>query len=158
MRTYRPGKLQRLLGIEGSLFESGLKRLEKSTGNSAVDVRLIADMISKSHQVMRKLGLDTSNTTGQELYASLIALIKQNKAEQILAETDYVLVEIDDKVVSLNLYDVIENWHHQLDYNHQSTMHGRRSLGGEILNRYTNHSMTNDITTHEIAKSIGLLR
>ena len=59
--------LQKALQSDESLLRHGLKELEKSTGDSGVDTRLIADILEKAHSVMRGLGLDTSDTTGREL-------------------------------------------------------------------------------------------
>ena len=43
--------LQSVLDIDNSLLTAGLARLEKSTGNSGVDTRLIADILEKAHQL-----------------------------------------------------------------------------------------------------------
>jgi len=149
--------LQTVLESDEPLLSHGLKELEKSTGNSGIDTRLIADIFEKSHSVMRELGLDTKDTTGHELYHALISAVESNNIESLLQDRDYVLYIIDKQIISFNLIDVIENFHHQLGYDQQSISHGQRSLRGEIVGRYLNHARTNDVTTLGIATTIGLL-
>jgi len=149
--------LQTVLAPDEPLLGHGLKELEKSTGNSGVDTRLIADILERAHTVMRKLGLDTADTTGHELYHALLSVVKNNNIESLLQECDYVLYIIDKQIISFNLIDIIENYHHELEYKQQSITHGQRSLRGEIIGRYLNHARTNEATTLEIATTIGLL-
>ncbi len=67
-------KIQVFLGLERMpLFSDGILKLERSTGMSGVDTKLIADIISRSHEVMRKLGLAPHDTNGLELYHALAA-------------------------------------------------------------------------------------
>lgn len=151
--------LQNLLGINNDnlFFCSGIKQLEKTAGNSGVDTRLIADIIHKSHNAMRKLGLEVSDTTGKELYYAIESSVWRGEAEDIFEDTDYALVAINNQIISLNLIDIIENAHHQLPYGQQTVAHGQRSLRGEIISRYSCHGRTNEQTTHEIALSMGIL-
>jgi ribokinase len=151
------GFLQQILNIEEPLFSTGLRELEKATGQSGVDVRLIANMTHMAHDVMRQLGLDTANTMPQELYAALNASITHGSGESILFDTDFVLLPINDEVVSFNLIDVIENHHHQLAYADRIMNHGQRSLRGELIKRYLDHSRTDKATTEQLAVHTGLL-
>lgn len=141
---------------DNRLFSSGLTQLEKMTGNHGVDTRLIADVMSKAHDVMRKFGLDTKDTTAHELYFALNTAVYRGVAEKLLTACDYVLLIIDDQVISFNLIDVIENAHHELTFEKRITNHGKRSLMGELLNQYVNHSRTDDESVKEIAHHIGL--
>jgi len=149
--------LQQLLDAQEPMFSRGIAMLEKSTGHSSVDVRLIADITEKSHVIMRKLGLDTSDTTGRELYGALVASVRLGTFETLLEDDDYVMIKLDSKIISFNLIDVIENAHHKLPFAHQTIAHGQRSLRGELLSRYIDHARTDDVTTRQIAESIGLL-
>jgi len=149
--------LQLLLETPEPVFSRGLAQLEKATGQSGVDIRLIADITEKAHQIMRKLKLDVSDTTGRELYSALIASVKLGTCESLLADNDYVLIMADGKIISFNLIDVIENAHHRLSYDKQIVSHGQRSLRGELLGRYMDHPRTDEPTAVEIAVSIGLL-
>lgn len=139
------------------LFSVGLAKLEKSAGDSGVDARLIADILEKAHIVMRHLGLDTKDTTARELYQALMACVKDGSCDSILLDSDYVLLPVNGKIISLNLIDVIENAHHELSFEMQISSHGRRSLRGEMIGRYLNHGRTDETVTNEIAASMGLL-
>lgn len=152
--------LQSLLGIKenDTVFKAGLIRLEKMTGNGSVDVSLIANIIEKGHKVLRELKLDLSNTTAHELYFALNATVKNSTVEWLLLDTDYVLINIDDEIVSLNMIDVIENAHHELSFARRIISHGRRSLRGELVSRYLNHARTCIKSTKEVAKDIGLIQ
>ena len=149
--------LQSILGAKEPLFSNGLTQLEKATGNSGVDTRLIADIIEKAHTIMRKLGLDTRDTTGTELYYSLISAVKNDNAELLFADADFVLLTVNNKVISFNLIDIIENSHHELSYEKQIVSHGQRSLRGELVGRYIDHKRTDEVTTRGVASLIGLL-
>jgi hypothetical protein len=149
--------LQKALKVDEPVFTMGMRLLEKSTGNSGIDLRLIADIFENAHKVMRAIGLDTKDTTVKELYHSLIAAVKKENIEELLYETDYVLYVVGDDIISFNLIDVIENAHHELNFESRIISHGQRSLRGEIIERYVNHIRTDKESTLEIAKSIGLL-
>ena len=84
--------LQLLLDAQEPIFSAGLAKLEKSTGNCGIDTRLIADITEKAHIVMRRLGLDPSDTTGHELYAALIVTVKKDDGKVLLEGSDYVLL------------------------------------------------------------------
>lgn len=149
--------LQKLLNAEEPMFSAGLIQLEKSTGNSGVDVRLIADITEKSHKIMRQLSLDPRDTTAHELYLALITAIKNNSVDHLLADADYVLKVYDDGIISFNLIDLIECSHHELPYNKHIISHGQRSLRGELVGRYIDHIRTDKNTVRDIAAFIGLL-
>jgi len=149
--------LQQILGVPEPMFSHGLKQLEKATGNSGVDTRLIADITEKAHKIMRKLNLDTRDTTGKELYLTLISAVKNGSIEKLLLESDYVLFMINGQIISFNMVDLIDNSHHEMPYDRQIVSHGQRSLCGELIGRYINHTRTNDDTVREVASFIGLV-
>ncbi len=149
--------LQSLTGAHEPLFSSGLRQLEKTTGGSGIDTRLIADITERSHEAMRRMGLDIKDTTGPELYQALIAVVRSGKQQQILDDTDYVLTVIDGQPISFNVIDVTENSHHEMPFKHQIYRHGQQSLRSEITTRYLNHARTDTATTLEIASSMGIL-
>ncbi len=70
--------LRDLLDAKEPLFSLSLKQLEEASGHQGIDTKLIGDIIEKSHTAMKKLGLDHSDTTGQELYHALLALVKKH--------------------------------------------------------------------------------
>jgi len=151
--------IQSLLGANENniLFSTGLSQLEKMAGSSGIDARFIADIIQKTHTIMRKLGLDISDTTGDELYCALNASVSHGLAEKILIDADYVLILIGGQIISFNLIDVIENNHHALPFSKHTVSHGQRSLRGELVSRYINHAKVNGDSAREIACRIGLI-
>ena len=149
--------LQKILNAPEPLFTVGIHQLEKATGHSGVDTRLIADITHKAHDIIRELGLNPADTTAHELYQALNASLRRYKIEEYLLGADYVLLSIGNQTVSFNLVDVIENAHHQLPFDQRMMSHGQRSLRGEIVQRYMDHVRTNDVTARQIADAAGLL-
>ena len=149
--------LQKLLNIDEPLLTNGLSQLEKVTGRSGIDTRLIADITHASHNVMRRLGLDPTDTTGRELYHALVMGVRHGIAETLLMDTDFVLIAIHGDVISFNLIDTIENTHHELSFEQRIISHGRRSLRGELVSRYLSHGTTNVEAKKNIAASVGLI-
>lgn len=151
-------KIKILLGLEEiPLFDDGMLKLEKSTGMSGIDTRLIADIITKSHKVMRLLGLAPHDTTGTELYHALIATVNNGNAKALLADTEYILVVIDGVLISMNYIDVVENFHRKLDIHKQVVAQAQKCLRSEIVNRYMAHSQANKNLINELASTMGLL-
>ncbi len=150
-------KLQVLLDAPEPLFSAGIEKLEKSTGNSGVDVRLLADLTAKAHDVMRQLKMDTKDTTAEELYFALNSVVYDGRSEQLLIDTDYTLLLINRAIVSFNLIDVIENAHHRLPFKNRLIAHAQRGLRGELVGRYLDHIRTDTVTTKALAKMMGLL-
>lgn len=148
--------LQQLLNNSSPTFSSSLQALERSTGHAGVDVRLIADVLEKSHAVMRRLGLDTSDTTARELYMALNSYIAREPDVSMFFDADYLLWGASDGIVSLNLIDIVENFHHHLPYEQRSVTHAQRALRGELLARYHEHPATSEQTTHEHATIAGI--
>lgn len=144
-----------LLANDHPLFSKNLAELEQAAGNG-VDTRTIADITEKSHEVMRKLGIDTADTTAQELYHALNSAVKKGRAEQLLATTGYVLVRFEDGPVSLNLQDVVENAHHELSFADRKVGHAQRHLRAEIVKRYAEHERTDTELVHKLAEQVGL--
>lgn len=70
--------LSDLLKAEEPLFSHALTQLERASGNSGADTRLIGDITKKAHQTMRALGLDSADTTGQEFYQALLSRIAKD--------------------------------------------------------------------------------
>ena len=149
--------LQSVLGAEEPMFSQGLIRLEKTTGESGIDAKLIADITERAHIIMRQLGLDVKDTTGEELYYALVSSVRRGVSEPILSEAEYILLPLNRHVMSFNLIDVIENAHHELPFKKRIVTNGQRKLRNELVSRYKKHARTDDRTTNEIALSIGLI-
>jgi hypothetical protein len=71
-----PSLLSQLLAADEPLFSLAIKDLESASGKSGMDVRLISEIIEKTHKTARLLDLDASDTTGEELYRALLNKIK----------------------------------------------------------------------------------
>jgi hypothetical protein len=72
-----PNLLSQLLAAEEPLFSMAIKDLEIASGRQGMDVRLISEIIVKTHQKAKELGLDSKDTTGEELYHALHNKIRE---------------------------------------------------------------------------------
>lgn len=63
--------LSYLLGVDNQDFASFIHRVEQVTLNSGVDVRLTAEIITKSREAVKGLKLDPKDSTFEEVYWSL---------------------------------------------------------------------------------------
>ena len=151
--------LQKLLGLNDKdrIFSSGIASLEKITGQKGVDTRLIADILSRGHQIMRQLGLATHDTTGKELYFALMSMAERADTRKELAETDYVIICLDGELISMNWIDVFENYHRKLPYSKRIMSNAKKALRAEIINRYVAQNKTNKHLVVETASIMGLL-
>lgn len=68
--------LRDLLDAEEPVFSLSLRQLEKATGSHGVDARLIGEIHEKAAVVMRRLGLEPAQTTGNEFYQALLAKVE----------------------------------------------------------------------------------
>lgn len=148
--------LKDLLGNDHPLFASNLAALEKATGHAGVDVRLLADIVERGHEVLRKAGLDTSDTTAVEAYRTVTNMAKSESGRRQLDETDYVIMQFGNDLVSFNLQDAVENAHHELNFDQRTLAHAQRHLRAEIVRRYAEHERTEEGHVHGLADEIGL--
>ena len=148
--------LKQLLGNDHPLFTQNIMQLERAAGDVGVDVRLIADITEKAHEILRELGLDPADSHGREVYQSLITRVKSGRGGDLLDGAEYVLLDFDSGVVSFNIQDVVENAHHELPYEQQTMAHGLRHLRAEIIRRYAEHERTDNELVHKLAEEIGL--
>ena len=145
-----------LLGTDHPLFVYNLNQMERATGGAGVDTRLIADITSRSHQILRQLKIDVKDSSPYELYQSLESSVQSGQAETILRPNDYLLIAIDHQIISLNLEDVIENAHHQIEFTERRRDHATRNLRMEIIKRYADHDKTNNHMVYNLAHEAGL--
>lgn len=150
-----PHSLARLLANDHPLFTFNLHQLEQAVGGDAIDVKLLGDIMMRAHAVMRELGIDTADTTAEELYHALNATVGNAQAETLLADTHFVLLELDGQLVSFCLHDVIENAHHGLPFEKRKVDHAQRHLRAEIIERYAAHDRTDNALVHELAEQAG---
>lgn len=107
--------LQTVLGAKQPLFSITMRELEKKSAHQGIDVSYTADIRHRAHDVMRRIGLDPSDTTALELYASLNAHLSN---ETLFANTADVALIIHDKIVSFNHDDVMKNQHTTFENRH----------------------------------------
>lgn len=67
--------LRDLLEATEPTFTLSIRQLEKLSGESGVDTRLIGDIAMKMRSSIVELGLDPTDSTGQEIYAALMSRI-----------------------------------------------------------------------------------
>lgn len=144
--------LKDLLENDHPLFTANIHKLEQATGFAGIDTRLVADITHQAHDAMRAMGLDPADTTGVELYNTLKNTVKNGQAESLLGPLDFILLNLGDGPISLNLQDVIENSHHELPYVQRQSGHGKRHLRQEIIKRYAEHDRTHNTLVHQLAE------
>ncbi len=142
--------LSRLLSSDHPLFTRTILELEQASGSSGVDTKLIGDITENAHSVMRSVGLDPSDTSAEELYHVLNAVVDNGDLVK-LAGMQYVLLPFDDGPISFNLMDVIDNAHHQLPFADRKVGHAQRNLRLEIIKRYAEHDRTSNELVHNLA-------
>lgn len=129
--------------------------MERAAGNSGIDARLIADVTAKAHDVMRLIGLDTADTSPQELYQTLNSLVLRGE-ESTLKDTSDTLLVLQNEVISFNLLDVIENAHHELPFAERRLDHAQRHLRAMIIKRYAEHDRTSGDLIRHLARQADL--
>lgn len=77
-------RLSTFLQAKEPLFDHALDQLEKRSGNKGADVKLSAELVEKSAEFTKNLGLKP-NCSGEELYSALTQLIEEQDAH--LAKT-----------------------------------------------------------------------
>ncbi len=147
--------LRDVLANDHPLFTYNLTQLEKATGGDGVDTRLIADITEAAHDIMRKLRLDPSDTSAEELYRNLNAAVDRGELA-LFAASPYVILPIEGKGVSFNLHDIIENNHHGLNFDERTLANGQRALRMEVVRRYAEHDKTDNVIVHRMADEMGL--
>jgi sugar/nucleoside kinase (ribokinase family) len=145
--------LRDLLGAEEPLFGIALQNLERASGHSGLDARLIGDIFAEAHGVMRHIGLDPADTTGLELYNALKAHAND---DQLFDQTAYVGLLMDDTVVSFNLVDIRENA--DKAYGEHTTENMNCALQRELVDRYIQHERTDERVVAQFAEDAGLHR
>ncbi len=149
--------LQKLLNDNDPYFPVVIQKLEKIVGHDSVDVRLIADITHKTHEVIRALNLDSTNTTAQEIYHTLRNYVAENETAELLLYTNYVLYSFENETISFNRDDLLEDVNTQSSFENRTLKNAHQSLKDEIVRRYTNHPSTHDETVQALMKETKLL-
>ena len=89
--------LSELLGAPAASLRLGLNQLEQSTGRPSADIRLSVDVGRRTKEKVHALGLDPSNTTGEELYAALGQRLREDE-ERFAAALQRHAVSGDDAI------------------------------------------------------------
>jgi ribokinase len=142
--------LQNLLRAPEPQFTMALRKLEKASGYSGVDVALIGEILADAHAVMRKLGLDPADTTAYELYRALLAA---NPAQ--FKATHFVGLAIGDEIISFNARDIKAN--QGVSFESRSFDYMQQSLEKEIVQRYYRGSSLSKKIVEEFVRDAGLL-
>ena len=143
--------LQQLLGAQEPMFSTTIRQLEKMVGHKSVDVRYIADITARAHQVMRQIGLDVADTTEHELYSALNA---NAHTHELFLNTDDVGLVIHGQTVSLNLEDIQENA--TRTFEHRMTEHMKCQLKHGLTSRYVAADGDDEVTIEELVAQAGL--
>lgn len=147
--------LKELLANDHPLFLMNIARMERASGNAGIDVRLIADITERSHEVIRQLRLDSRDITGPELYRALLVAAENGTLEGLRAP-EYLLINLGEGPISLNVRDVLDSLKAGHSFQERSTDHAQRKLRAEIIRRYAEHERTQDDVVHELARDAGL--
>jgi len=87
--------LAELLGRTDPAFFLGLQQVERSAGRPSTDIRLSVEVQQQMRVKLRELGLDPSDTTGEELYAALGEKLQGDEERFIAALTKNVKKSAD---------------------------------------------------------------
>ncbi|HEU0266502.1 MAG TPA: carbohydrate kinase family protein [Candidatus Saccharimonadaceae bacterium] len=145
--------LQLLLGVDNPVFHSSIRTLEDMTGHSAIDVKLLGDILARAHMAMRAIGIDPNDTTAEELYYALSA---NEFNPEIFARTHYAGLVFDGQVVSLNYQDIVKNRRRAFEARVRDGL--SRNLREELAARYKNHPLGDEARVETVLTSAGLGR
>lgn len=148
-------RLADLLGNNHPLFSYNLMRLEKASGNSGIDTRLLAEITEKAYQLIRELGLDGGYASVEEIYHALNALAPDARAS-LLQNAQYVLFKKDDAIVSFNLADVSANAEPNTSFADRNLENAKRALRTEILKRYMDSDRTDNVLVRRLIEEAGI--
>lgn len=140
--------LQNLLGASEPQFTLALRKLEKASGQSGIDVSLIGEILKAAHDVMRRIGLDPTDTTAYELHHALLANIRE------LKNTRFVGLTIGSEIISFNPHDMKASQGKRFE--DRSLAHLQESLEKEIVRRYHGGTALNRKLVEEFMRDAGL--
>lgn len=64
-------------------FRMGLRQLEQAHGNPSADIHLSTDVLHATQAKLKELGLDPHDTTGKELYGTLLERVRADDARLV---------------------------------------------------------------------------
>ncbi len=148
--------LRDVLQNDNPLFATHLAELEKTVSES-VSARMVADVLQRAHEVMRRIGVDTADTTGEELYYALCTAAQNHDIDYLLRHTSWVVLPFVDGPVSFNLQDVVDNTHHEITFAERTSAHGQRQLRRELTRRFNSYKHANETKVAKLAKQARLV-
>lgn len=129
--------------------------LRRMAGDDS-DVRLIADILARANSIIRWLGLDPADTTGDEVYQALMAAAPDIERLAWAKASDWVMMEFDGQIISFHPIDIVENYHYQLPLGQHRTSAGKRGLGYEITRRFSEHPRTHTPSVERVVCEGGI--
>ncbi len=125
----------KLLGrSEDRLFVKTIEDLEVATGHKSVDVKLIGDVLHQAHVAIKKLGLDSADSTALEVYNALRVAQKSGKLGKNTAA--YVGIIVHERCISLNEKDLATDESLGAGFNDRTIGHMQKALLAELKRRY----------------------
>lgn len=144
-------QLARLLDRKDIAFNIAIKDLEMATGKRNIDVKLVGDVLAKSHHIIHAMGLDNRDLKASELYQALLA----NKTHRTKKDAEFAGVIVDDKLISLNHRDIDIDRIHKSVFTKRSTAHMQEALKAELIKRYKSVNESNPRNIDSILKVIN---
>lgn len=143
--------LRTLLNDHSHAMRDALEELERVTGNDGLDVRIYADALQRAHGIMRRVGLDPSDSLAHEVYHALNAHAESPK---LFDDTDHVGLLIEGEVVSFNIDDIQKNRGRSFDQRDLQTM--QNALKKRIARVYHLNKDVHSDRTQEKLKKVDL--
>ncbi len=82
--------LRDLLDAEEPIFSLSLQQLERASGRHGTDARLVGEIAEKVHKSVASLGLDTKDTTDEELHSAMMSRMQTDneRVTKLIGGTD----------------------------------------------------------------------
>jgi len=148
-------RLADLLEHNHPLFGYNLAQLERASGNSGIDTRLLAEIAEKSARIVREIGLDVRQANVQEIYYALRSLDEERR-HGLLADTPFILMLRDGKVISFNQRDIADDLARDAPFDDRQLENAKRELRNEILGRYMASDRTDNMIVKRLITDAGL--
>ena len=139
------------MGAPEPMFGIVLRELEAMTGHKSVDVAYLADILHRSHVLMRSIGLDPADTTARELYNALAAHSDDDALFHTMADVGVVCA--GGTVVSCNYEDICHNVGKNFE---ERTIAAMRRSVREMFVQHYEHAAGDDGRVAAIVSQAGL--
>ena len=123
------------------MLEIAFHDLEKSTGQHAIDAKLVGDILHRAHILIREMGLE-GDVTAKELYHAL------RVHDDLLDEqTAYVGLVVNGDVISFHSGDIVIDTAEANQYESRSLSELQHALATEIKRRYEEQAAHAELLT-----------